>query len=87
MQEILWQLLNNLDFEKGKQTSTYMRSPWIDSGYRSEKILEKMPSPRIFKSHLNIELLPENLNKRARVTKFWYAKVPLGQIPNTGKLG
>ena len=74
MQEILWQLLNNLDFEKGKQINTMIRSPWIDSGFRSEKILEKMPSPRIFKSHLHYQFLPENLNKKARV-KFCSEKI------------
>lgn len=67
MQEILWLLLNNLDYEKAKENNIYARSPWIDSGFLNPKMLEAMPSPRVFKSHLHTKFYPADFHKTARV--------------------
>lgn len=67
MQEILWLLQNNLDFETAKLQNQYIRAPWVDPGIISPKILEKLPSPRTFKSHMHIKFLPDDFNKTIKV--------------------
>lgn len=67
MQEILWLLKNNLDFEQAKKLPQTVRVPFLDMGYFSPKVLDKMDSPRVFKSHFTIPFLPDNFNKIAKV--------------------
>lgn len=67
MQEILWLLLNNLNYEKAQRVNQFVRVPWIDVGDFSPKILDQMPSPRVFKSHLHAKFFPENFDKTIKV--------------------
>ena len=43
-----------------------MRVPFIEMGL-SKTLLEQMPSPRTFMTHYQLELLPDSLNKKAKV--------------------
>uniref|UniRef100_A0A7G3AYZ2 Putative sulfotransferase 1 family member d1 n=1 Tax=Lutzomyia longipalpis TaxID=7200 RepID=A0A7G3AYZ2_LUTLO len=68
-QEMVWQIGNDLDFEKGKALTLNMRFPYLELGtIVHEKfnmdflpILEKIPSPRFIKSHLPAPLLPKEI--------------------------
>jgi hypothetical protein len=59
---------NNLDYEKAKQIMHFQRIAFFDIGM-AFKTLDELPTPRILKSHLPFQFLPENLNKRAKVDK------------------
>ncbi|XP_037826777.1 sulfotransferase 1 family member D1-like [Lucilia sericata] len=64
MQECAWLLLNNLDYEKSKEEVVMIRSPFLDfhsimPGLLNHvELIEKLPSPRLIKSHLPANLLP-----------------------------
>ncbi|XP_037826772.1 sulfotransferase family cytosolic 1B member 1-like [Lucilia sericata] len=64
MQECAWLLLNNLDYEKSNEEVVMIRSPFLDfhsitPGLRNHvELIEKLPSPRLIKSHLPANLLP-----------------------------
>ncbi|KAI8117270.1 Sulfotransferase 1 family member D1 [Lucilia cuprina] len=64
MQECAWLLLNDLDYEKSKEEVVMIRSPFLDfhsitPGLRNHvELIEKLPSPRLIKSHLPANLLP-----------------------------
>ncbi|KAG5667159.1 hypothetical protein PVAND_015156 [Polypedilum vanderplanki] len=66
MQEIIWLILNDYDVEKAKSADTYNRAQWFDFFNVVHKIqgvdadyMDKMPRPRIFKSHLPVQFLPD----------------------------
>ncbi|XP_075162306.1 sulfotransferase 1B1-like isoform X2 [Haematobia irritans] len=64
MQETVWLLMNNLDFEKSKQIPLLERSPFLDKqGIRPiyANAIEQsklLASPRVLQSHLSPNLLP-----------------------------
>ncbi|XP_055680313.1 sulfotransferase 1B1-like [Lutzomyia longipalpis] len=68
-QEMVWQICNDLDFEKGKSIQLYKRSPLFEKGtsfsFRSTTqslaMIDALPSPRIIKSHLPAPLLPKGI--------------------------
>ncbi|KAJ9594236.1 hypothetical protein L9F63_014396, partial [Diploptera punctata] len=67
-QEMVWLLLNNLDYETAKKVPLTTRSPFFEfgclfsnGGADTLNDAENLESPRIIKSHLNLELLPEQL--------------------------
>ncbi|XP_055693944.1 luciferin sulfotransferase-like [Lutzomyia longipalpis] len=69
-QEMVWQICNNIDFEKPKEESLYIRFPYLEVGcIMSRKvpmpdvisILNEKGSPRFIKSHLPAPLLPKQL--------------------------
>ncbi|TRY72514.1 hypothetical protein TCAL_01069 [Tigriopus californicus] len=90
-QELLWQLSNGLDFEKGKE-NLFFRSPFLeltclcgdapavpamDDNEAMDRMMKikqnsvqsvaDMPSPRVIKTHLPLEMLPPNLLDTAKV--------------------
>lgn len=69
-QEMVWLLNNNCDFNKAKKVSQMFRFPLLEvlailpSQQNSAALfdeLNRLPSPRHFKSHLPISMLPEQL--------------------------
>ena len=60
-------MANKLDYEKAKKSSIEDRSPFFEYPTPGLKEIEKMASPRIIKSHLPLEFLPENLDNESKV--------------------
>ncbi|KAJ9573815.1 hypothetical protein L9F63_008797 [Diploptera punctata] len=65
-QEMLWLLINNLDFETAKKIQLIRRSPFLEfnedfHSVDTMKIAENIASPRLIKSHLPLQLLPQQL--------------------------
>lgn len=70
MQEMVWLLGNNLDFQKAKEEYLYKRflfldyqALWGEGNDQPDTVewVENMPSPRYIKSHMPVELLPKQL--------------------------
>ena len=64
--EIIWLLQNDLNFEKAHSIMHMIRTPFIDMGLSNE-FLSHLPDPRVFMTHFSYELLPDDLNKKAKV--------------------
>uniref|UniRef100_A0A6P4EPU4 Estrogen sulfotransferase-like n=1 Tax=Drosophila rhopaloa TaxID=1041015 RepID=A0A6P4EPU4_DRORH len=71
MQELLWLLLNNLDFDEALAKDQEIRSPFLEFDIlvnedleRSLRPVEELKSPRLIKSHLSLALLPSQLWQR-----------------------
>ncbi|XP_069681095.1 luciferin sulfotransferase-like [Periplaneta americana] len=73
-QEMVWLLLNHLDYETARKVNQYVRSPFLEFGCRDPpaeraqlKIgdtiqdVEILNSPRCIKSHLPLRLLPKQM--------------------------
>jgi len=61
VQEIVYLLQTDLDFEKAGEKVLETRSPFLEYPYPGLDFVEKMESPRILKTHLPFGYLPENL--------------------------
>jgi hypothetical protein len=67
LEEIVWLIVNNLNFEQAKSKFHYFeRVMFLDDGVSDAELLD-MKSPRVIKSHFTREFLPDNLNYRAKV--------------------
>lgn len=66
VEEIVWLLQNNLDFDESLKTSHFDRVYFIDMGLSKEKI-NQMSRNRVFKSHLPIKYLPDNIHNKSKV--------------------
>ncbi|XP_059226692.1 sulfotransferase 1 family member D1-like [Stomoxys calcitrans] len=70
MQETAWLLMNNLDFDKSKREFLLDRSVFIENHGvvkgtpNGVKLSQKIPSPRLLKSHLPASLLPQQVWQR-----------------------
>uniref|UniRef100_A0A146L5U2 Sulfotransferase 1 family member D1 n=3 Tax=Lygus hesperus TaxID=30085 RepID=A0A146L5U2_LYGHE len=69
-QEMLWLLRNNCDLEKANSTDLYTRAPFlelkaiigdVDALPDTIETADRLPSPRLIKSHLPPDLLPEEI--------------------------
>ncbi|XP_068081820.1 luciferin sulfotransferase [Anabrus simplex] len=73
-QEMVWLLINNMDFNRATQENLFTRSPFIEYGFILEDdderrrnvmdtitLAENSPSPRCIKCHLPKDLLPDQL--------------------------
>ncbi|KAH8371464.1 hypothetical protein KR093_007559 [Drosophila rubida] len=75
MQELLWLLMNDCNFEAALSKDLELRSPFLEFEFllsrdveKALKIVEELPSPRVIKSHLPLALLPAQLwQKKAKV--------------------
>uniref|UniRef100_A0A1I8M3L5 Sulfotransferase domain-containing protein n=1 Tax=Musca domestica TaxID=7370 RepID=A0A1I8M3L5_MUSDO len=75
MQELVWLVMNDYDFETAKNTNLEVRSPFMEFNYMITTDLEKclepienLKHPRLIKSHLALPLLPSQIwNKKAKV--------------------
>jgi len=71
-QELVWQIVNNVDIEAARKLKLYERTTFIEcegleKDYKSLDIIEGMPSPRVIKTHLPLEMLPPNLLDTCKV--------------------
>ncbi len=60
MEEIVWLLANDCDFEKAKTVHHFFRVTITDRGH-SKRRMSEIQSPRVFKSHLQPKFLPDDL--------------------------
>ncbi|KAH8416081.1 hypothetical protein KR222_007714 [Zaprionus bogoriensis] len=75
MQELLWLLMNDCNFEAALAKDLELRSPFLEFDFminsneeRALKPVEELSSPRLIKSHLPLPLLPAQLwQKKAKV--------------------
>lgn len=77
-QEMVWNIVNNLDFDTARSVSIDIRVPFVEmSGIITKAIFERLgspkssmkfaaslPSPRILKTHLSVKMLPEEVLKK-----------------------
>ena len=81
-QELVWLLQNDCNFEEAKAVKLDARFPFLDVPFLTDflkdqfapfmqgdflEMLEKMPSPRLIKSHLHLCLLPDDLLEKSKV--------------------
>ena len=74
MEEIVWLIQNDLNFEEALKVLHLERVFFIDlciSESLNEK-LKSMTKPRVFKSHLSVELLPDDMVKKSKVIFLYY---------------
>ncbi|XP_017123123.1 sulfotransferase 1E1-like [Drosophila elegans] len=71
MQELLWLLINDFDFDGALAKDLELRSPYMEFDFliyadeeRSLRPVEELKSPRLIKSHLPLALLPSKLWER-----------------------
>ncbi|KAL5004221.1 hypothetical protein ScPMuIL_017677 [Solemya velum] len=69
MQEIIWLIKNNVDFEEANKKQVYFRSPFLE--FKDEVLNEigiemanTMPSPRVIKTHLPVKLMPRDFHQK-----------------------
>jgi hypothetical protein len=67
VQEIVYLIKNDCNFNKAKETKIDERFPFFEVGFPSEKNLNNLESPRFIKTHLPIELLPNDINKKCKL--------------------
>lgn len=60
-QEMVWLLMNNMDFERAKSMDLELRSPFVDYSLRCLETSKTAPKPRVLKSHEKIQILPKEL--------------------------
>lgn len=76
MQEIVWLILSDGDFERASKQQVYFRSPFLE--FKDDILNEvgldlanPMPSPRVIKTHLPVKLAPTQLcQKECKVRKY-----------------
>ena len=61
-----WLIQNNLEYEIARNEKFFTRVPFIEMGL-SKSFLDQMQSPRVLYTHYQRELLPDDLNKKAKV--------------------
>lgn len=66
VEEIVWLMKNNLNFELAKAKFHYTRVVFPDMGC-PKSLADSLPSPRVFKSHLPIKFLPDNIENKAKL--------------------
>ncbi|XP_060080389.1 sulfotransferase 1C4-like [Ylistrum balloti] len=66
MQEILWLIMNEGDFEGAHKKPVYFRSPFLE--FKDDilnevglELAEPMPSPRVMKTHLQPSMIPRDI--------------------------
>ena len=71
LEEMIWLLQNNLNYELKDKIHHLMRIPFIDSSFIPHEALNKMESPRVLKTHVHYEMLPKNIEKKCKVKKLY----------------
>ncbi|XP_013115829.2 luciferin sulfotransferase-like [Stomoxys calcitrans] len=67
MQEAVWLLLNNLDYEKSKAASLSLRSPFLElegvhpNIFNTLDMVKNLERPRVIKTHLPANLMPQQI--------------------------
>ncbi|BFZ24860.1 hypothetical protein BsWGS_27898 [Bradybaena similaris] len=64
LQEIVYLIVNNGNFEAASQTNIDERFPYFEFIVPGMKAISQMPSPRLIKSHLPLSLLPNQITQK-----------------------
>lgn len=72
-QEMVWCIQNNLNFKKAKDVKLDLRVPYFEfsaitdlyEGAPSFEIVEQMASPRLIKTHLKYDMLPQQCDEKS----------------------
>lgn len=60
-QEMVWLLMNNMDFEKAKSIDIELRSRFVDYSLKCLETSKTDPRPRVLKTHEKMQLLPKEI--------------------------
>ncbi|KAL5281000.1 hypothetical protein ACFFRR_004798 [Megaselia abdita] len=61
-QEMVWLLLNNLNYDKARNVNLEERSPYLEfPACDNIEFCDKLASPRVIKTHLPIQILPKDI--------------------------
>lgn len=60
-QEMCWLILNDFDFAKAREIDIEERSPFLEFNLANVELCEKLPRPRLIKTHQPIQLLPKDI--------------------------
>lgn len=60
-QEMCWLILHGLDFVKARGIDIEERSPFLEFNLTNVELCEKLPRPRLIKTHQPIQLLPKDI--------------------------
>lgn len=78
LQEIVWLIVNEGNLQKASETQVYFRSPFLEFkdlvlNEVGLDLAESMPSPRVIKTHLPVDLAPSGLfTSKCKVNKWFY---------------
>ena len=97
-QEMVWCIMNNLDFETAKKLSLERRVPhfelttiieksflkkiakgptaWMEDPAATLKLSDKIPSPRIIKTHMSWQMLPDQLKSNSKAKIIYITRNP-----------
>ncbi|CAG5133812.1 unnamed protein product [Candidula unifasciata] len=64
LQEIVYLIVNDANFEAASQATIDERFPYFEFVYPGKKAISQMPSPRLIKSHLPLSLLPNQITQK-----------------------
>lgn len=64
LQEIVYLLCNDFDFEKAKAETIEVRFPYLEYMHPGIKAVAAAPSPRFVKTHLPFSLLPKDIDEK-----------------------
>ena len=69
LQEIVYLIVNNCDFQKAQERTLDERTPFITFSSSSSDIncIHELESPRIFKTHLPYDFLPDGIENKSKV--------------------
>jgi hypothetical protein len=67
LQEIVYVIRNDCDFEAAKRESLDTRVPFLEFPLPGMPAIKNMKSPRSLKTHYPMSLLPENLENKCKV--------------------
>lgn len=60
-QEMVWLLMNNMDFERAKSIDLEVRSPFLEYSLKNIEACDTLSRPRVLKTHELMQLLPMEL--------------------------
>jgi len=69
LQELVYLIQNDADFDAAKTRTIEERSPFFEYPSPGLKVINKMQSPRIIKTHMPLELLPDDVEKKSKVSR------------------
>ncbi len=67
MTELAYMIVSNFDTEKATSVDINERSPFIDVVQGGFEPIDQMESPRVFKTHLGLQFLPDQAPSKNKV--------------------
>nr|QVK45628.1 sulfotransferase [Brachionus paranguensis] len=78
--ELVWLIIHNLDYESS-QKNVDKKFIWLDPGIPT-KIIDDANSPRLFKNHLPLQFLPNDI-KSEKIKKIYVLRNPKDMLVST----